>query len=362
MRLIRSKLLLALAFASGAAHATCDSTLAAYAAAVGANDALVAGQLVSETPECFGASPQGAQVQINGTSFQQAGAISRALGLRFASDNPGPWADASLKGMAAGNAGKKWNVWGDLGNNDTRQRYVNAFSTITLIDSKVLNTVIGADFPWSPSTVVGVSLGLDRGDTDGRDPGLTYFNSVSTRGYSIAPYVGIQLSKALFLDASMGLGRGKFTTNQGTDGKSTRWYAAANLGYERWTGNYQLTGKASYLHGIEDYGTIRSLGVGVNGSAAKSTLGQLRLSAQVAYWANGIMPFASLGYMSDVERKSTQFGTFANPIGRDAWTWSLGVNFISLSSGLTGSIAYRQEESRGNQENRSLTANIGLRF
>ena len=361
-KLIRLELLFGMALAGSIAHANCDTDLVAYSAAVSANNAVVAGQFISETPECFGASPQAAQVQINGTSFQQVGSISRALGLRFASDNPGPWADAGLKGMAAGNAGKKWNVWGDLGNNDTRQRYINGFGTTTLSDANVSNAVLGADIPWSPSTVVGLSLAIDRGDMDGRDPGLTYFNQSSTSGYALAPYVGIQLSKAFFLDASMGLGRGKFRTNNNTDGKASRWFAAANLGYESWMGKYQLTGKASYLHAFEDYANTRANGVGVNGTAAKSTLGQIRLAAQVAYWADGIMPFASLGYMSDVERKTTLFGTFANPIGRDAWVWSLGVNFISLSSGLTGSIVFRQEEGRTSQDVRMLSANIGLRF
>lgn len=362
MRLIRSNLLLAVALSGGSAFANCDATLIAYSAAVGANNALLAGEYLSETPECFGATAQAAQVQINGTSFQQASSISRALGLRFASDNPGPWADAGLKGMAAGNAGKKWNVWGDLGHINTSQSYVNGFATTTLSDANVTNSVIGADFPWSPGTVVGLSLAIDRGDMDGRDPGLTYFNKSNTSGYAIAPYVGIQLSKSIFFDASMGLGRSKFNTNNNTDGKANRWFAAANLSYESWTGNYQLTGKASYLHAVEDYGTARANGVGVNGTAAKSTLGQIRLGAQVAYWANGVMPFASLGYSNDVHRKSTLFGTFANPIGRDAWIWSLGVNFISLSSGLTGSIAYRQEEGRNNQNVKTLSANIGLRF
>ncbi len=43
-----------------------------------------------------------AQVQINGTSFQQAAAISRSLRLRFESDNPGPRADTGIKGLTPG--------------------------------------------------------------------------------------------------------------------------------------------------------------------------------------------------------------------------------------------------------------------
>jgi Autotransporter beta-domain len=347
---------------TGVAHATCDSTLASYQSAVSTNNFVLAEQLISETPACFGGGHVTAQVQINGTSFQQAAAISRALRLRFESDNPGPRADVGIKGMAAGNAGKKWNLWGSLENNDTRQSYFNAISTTTRNDSNVLNSVLGVDYSLSPSMVVGVSLAIDRGDTDGSDSTLAYLNKIDSRGYAIAPYIGIQISKVLSFDASAGFGRGKFSTNFATDGKSDRWFGAANLNYERWMGNIQFTGKAGYLRAVEDYENLRSAGAPVLGTAAKNTLGQVRLNAQAGYWMNGFMPYASLGYVNDVERKTTQFGAPASPIGKDGWVWSLGVNFISLSNGVTGGIAYKQEEGRGNQQNKSLMANLGIRF
>jgi len=357
-----SGLLAGLGLASGAAYATCDSTLSSYQSAVSTNNAVLAGQLVSETPECFGGGPTTAQVQINGTSFQQASAISRSLNLRFSSDVPGPRADSGIKGMAAGNAGKKWNVWGSVENNDTRQSYSNLVATVTRNESDVRNSVLGIDYSLSPTTVLGVSLAMDRGSISGNDSTLTYFNQMNSDGYSIAPYFGMQLSKTIVLDASFGLGRGKFDTIHRTEGKSDRWFGAANLNYERWIGNMQFTGKASYLRAVEDYENLRSLGAPVIGTAAKNTLGQMRLTGQLGYWLNGIMPYASLGYVSDVERKTTQFGAGNNPIGKDAWVWSLGVNFISLSSGITGGIAYKQEESRSNQQNKSLMANIAFRF
>ncbi len=354
-------LFVGLAAVSGAAFATCDSTLSSYQSAVASNNLALARQEISETPECFGGSPASAQVQINGTSFQQAAAISRSLRLRFESDNPGPRADAGIKGMAAGNAGKKWNVWGNVENNDTRQSYRNLGGLVTRNDSDVLNTVLGVDYSLSPTAVFGVSVAIDRGDTAGTDSTFTYLNKVDTDGYSIAPYVGIQINKALSFDASLGMGKGKFGTNHRTDGKSDRWFGAANLNYEHWMGQVQFTGKASYLRAVEDYENTRNAGVPVIGTAARNTLGQIRLVAQAGYWMNGVMPYASLGYVSDVERKSTLFGA-TNPIGKDAWVWSLGINFISLSNGLTGGIAYKQEESRGNQQNKSLMANIALRF
>jgi len=363
-RFSRAALLVGMGLASGVASATpCSSAISSYESAVSSNAYSSAAQILSNHPECFGGSATTSQVQINGTSFQQVSSISRALGLRFASDNPGPRADTGIKGMAAGNAGKKWNVWGSLENNDTRQSYVAANTFTTRNDSDVLNSVFGVDYSLSPTMVFGVSMAFDKGDVSGRNsaPGTT-LNNIDTDGYAIAPYIGIQLSKSLFFDASIGFGKGEFSSNTGTAGDSDRWFGAANLGYERWMGNLQFTGKASYLRAVEDHDNTRVAGVAAIGTGGKNTLGQVRLTGQLGYWLNGAMPYASLGYVSDVERKSTQFGAGANPIGKDGWVWSLGVNFISLSSGITGGIAYKQEESRSNQQNKSLMANIAFRF
>lgn len=360
----RLGLLVGLGLASGVASATpCSSAVSSYESAVSSNSFSSASQILSNHPECFGASATTSQVQITGTSFQQMSAISRALGLRFASDNPGPRADIGIKGMAAGNAGKKWNVWGSVENNYTRQSYVAANTFTTRNDSDVLNTVLGVDYSLSPTMVFGVSAAFDRGDVSGKNsaPGTT-LNNIDSDGYAVAPYIGIQLSKALFFDASIGFGRGKFSSSTATEGESDRWFGAANLGYEHWMGNLQFSGKAGYLRGVEDHDNLKAAGVTAIGTGGKNTLGQLRLTAQLGYWINGVMPYGSLGYVSDVERKTTQFGAGNNPIGKDAWVWALGVNFISLSSGLTGGIAYRQEESRSNQQNKSLMANIALRF
>ena len=355
-----------LAAVSGIASATpCDSALSSYESAVSSSDTVTAGLLLSSHPECFGASAITARTQINATSFAQAAAISRAVGLRFASDAPGPRADAGIRGMAAGGAGKKWNGWGNVANNDTRQSY-RALNTFTSNqDSDIWNTVVGADYTLSPTMVLGLSAAYDKGDGSGfnTNPGNTP-NNIDSHGYSIAPYLGMQLSKALVFDASFGIGRGKITSSTLTEAESDRWFAAANLGYERWMGNLQFTGKASLLHGVEKYDDAKDtqLGTLFIGTAARNTIDQLRLNVQAGYWINGFMPYAGLGYTNDVRRKTTQFGAPSNPIGRDAWVWTIGVDFFSLASGMTGGVAYRQEENRDNQKNNSLTANLSIRF
>jgi hypothetical protein len=356
-----------LAAACGVASATpCDSALSSYEDAVlGFAPASQASTLLSAHPECFPAGSVTSRVQINSTSFVQVSAISTALASRWFADGPVPRADAGVRGMAAGGVGKAWNVWGNLNQNDTRQSYTAANAFNSKYDSNIRNTVIGADYALSPTMAVGVSAAYDRGDGSGlnANPGNTP-NTFNSDGSMIAPYFGMQISKELAFDASIGLGRGKLRTDSSTEAKADRWFGGANLAYNRWMGNLQWTGKASYLHGEEKYDNSRDTATGATfvGTGAKNKIDQLQAGVQAGYWMNGFMPYAGLKYSSDVHRSTSQFGAGNDPIGKGAWVWALGVNFFSMSNGVTGGIAYNQEESRSNQKNNSLTANISLRF
>ncbi|CAK0776530.1 hypothetical protein CCP3SC15_5520003 [Gammaproteobacteria bacterium] len=75
-----------------------------------------------------------------------------------------------------------------------------------------------------------------------------------------------------------------------------------------------------------------------------------------------MMPYVGLSYSSDLSRSTNQVGASADLVGKNAWIWTVGLNFFSLRNGLTGGIAYSQEEGRTNQKNNILVANIGLRF
>jgi hypothetical protein len=206
---------------------------------------------------------------------------------------------------------------------------------------------------------VGVSAAFDSGDGTGSNG--TTANSITSKGYTFAPYFGMQLSPALALDASLGFGKGELNTTN-VKNEADRWFAAANLAYNQWMDKVQLTGKLGYLHGEENYGNSTVAGAVQNGTAAKNKLDQLRLGVQAGYWMNGFMPYAGLTYTSDVGRSTTQAGAASDPIGKDAWVWTLGANFFSLKSGVTGGIAYNQEEGRSNQKNNSLMVNITIRF
>ncbi|MDP2809899.1 MAG: hypothetical protein Q8O34_07085 [Rhodocyclaceae bacterium] len=304
-------------------------------------------------------------MQISSTSFAQISTISSALASRFlaSTSGPAPRADAGgVKGMAAGSGKSPWNVWASVGNNNTRISYF-ANTATRENESDLLNTVLGGDYALSSNMAVGVSVAFDRGSGVGKAAGVVQ-NSFSSEGYMIAPYLGMQLSKEMAVDISAGFGSGEMTSGSTTTttSEADRMFYAANLSYNQWMGNVQLLGKLGYLHGEEDYGNSKTNGVANNFTAAENKVDQLRAGVQAGYWMNGVMPYAGLAYSSDVNRSTTQMNAPGNPVGRDAFVWTLGVNFFSLSSGVTGGIAYNQEESRTNQKNNSLMANINLRF
>jgi hypothetical protein len=364
--ILRAGIVAGLGMASAGAWATeCDSALSNYQSYVSTNDLSGAGYIVSNHPECFGGSGATSQAQINATAFTQVTAISNAMAQRLTSGGPVATASLGLKGMAAGGAAGKWNFWGNLNNSDTRQSYTAANGFKTKNESDVMTVVLGGDYALSNTLNLGVSGAFDEGDGSGinRAPGNTP-NGSQTNGYLIAPYLGWQFAKAWSVDASAGFGRGQLETNTNTDVSASRWFAAANLNYSRWMGNWQFTGRASLLHGVEDYNDIKNSTTGAKfvGTDARNTLDQLRLGVQAGYWMNGVMPYVSLAYTNDIRRKTTQFGVSGNPIGRDAWVWGLGMNFYSLKDGVTGGVGFSHETGRNNQTNYGMMANINIRF
>ncbi len=343
----------------------CNLQLNGYSFFAANGNVALASSTIRDNPECFSGTSSRAQVQINGTTFAQMNTISNVLQRRWDSDNPGPSAGLAFKGISAGNAGKKWNVWGNLDNNDTRQFYrIGTTAFVNKADSTVRNFVGGVDYSLGSNMVAGVSATYDDGNTGAFNtaPGGFPINDINTRGYSVAPYFGMQISKALSFDVSAGMGKAKFTTNTQTEGVSDRWFGSANLNYERWLGNFQFSGKASYLRATEDSDALKVAGAPKLGTAAKYTLGQARATAQAGYWISGFMPYVALGYVSDIERKTTLFGALDDPIGKNAWFWTVGANFISLSNGLTAGLFYRQEQGRTNQDVKVFSGNIAWRF
>lgn len=301
---------------------------------------------------------------ISATTLQQMLTISNAIGARSGALQapPGARADAGQRfGMAAGNAAK-WNVWGALSSDDNKYDGGTRGANVKF-SADALNTVLGADYALAPTLVLGLSAAFDRVDGSSSVNGLNAGN-YNTDGYTLAPYLGWQINKDWSLDATVGWGDSDFTGTGNVTNNADRFFYGTNLTYTHWYGNWQVTGKGSYLYGEEKYGNTNFNGTTVANTATKNKVDQWRLGVQAAYWMNGVMPYAGLAYSTDGRSTTMLPGAVqaTDDLGKSAWLWSLGVNFISIKNSLTGGIAYSAESGRSHGKRDVLMANINYRF
>ncbi len=300
-------------------------------------------------------SSAGAQQQAQATVVQQVSLISNAVSTRMLSSVGGPPSSkqaSSASGLAAGNITEKMNGWASLNQNNSRYSPSDAGNKRS---SDVTNAVLGFDYQITPTAVLGMSAAIDRGNGSVGSSG----QGVTTKGYALGPYMGFQLGQNMALDVSVGLGNGE--VSQGVNkAKSDRRFAAANLGYARWAGNLQYSGKLGYLISSEKYGDINTNGTTTANTRSKSEIDQLNLAGEVGYWMNsGTMPYLGLAYTRDTHLK---VATNDPKWDRDSFTLKLGLNFFSVSSKVTGGIAYTEELGRRNAKNENLMGNLNFRF
>lgn len=288
---------------------------------------------------------------ISVTTLQQMLTISNAITARSgAFQGPtGPRADAGQRfGMAAGNATEKWNVWGAISGDNTRY---DGGTIPTRFSADATNTVLGADYTLTPTLALGLSTAFDNvtgSSTVGAGAAAAKYR---IDGYTIAPYLGWQINQDWSLDATMGWGQGSYSGS--STANPDRFFYGSNLNYTRWFGNWQVTGKGSYLHGEEKFS-----------AASTNEIGQWRLGAQAGYWMNGVMPYLGLSYSTDNRSTTNAAGAASttDDLGKNALLWSVGANFISLKNSLTGGIAYSAESGRDHSKHDTLMANINYRF
>ena len=318
-------------------------------------------------PECFTTSNKSStSAQIAATSVQQITTISTAvsgrllaLGFRGPADQK-LGAASGVTGLAAAGNTKPYGIWGNIGQARTAYDGDSGVNNADKFSSTVTNTVFGLDYGFAADKIAGVSVALDHGNGS---LGVSAAGT-TTSGLSIAPYFGWQLNKTLALDASLGWGDGKFTSAGTNKSDTKRTFYAVNLSYAEWRGNLQLQGKAGYLVAKENYGDQVQNGASLANTSSSNTLSQFRIGGEVGYWMNnGTMPFLGLAYLSEDRSGSNAAGLANNSkLGTSAFLASLGVNFFSLSSGVTGGVLYTQELSRSNGKNNGLSANVSMKF
>ena len=310
---------------------------------------------------------------INATAFTQAMTISNAISTRLAGAGQAffgrPQKSAMLdsdKGMSAGATPNAWNVWANVDQNDTSYKYRTNTNAGTRGDTDVTNSVFGIDYLYSPRLVFGLSAGFDNGDGHMKidQNGALSRSNLDTKGWMIAPYLAWQINQAFSLDASIGMGEGEVTWKNKANltkdkADADRVFAALNLNYTTYVGNWQLNGKASYLYGSEDFENFKRNSVKQLGTKTKNTLDQMRLGFQAGYMLGNVMPYAGISYSNNV-RRTTDVGK--DYLGRDTFIATAGVNFFSASNKISGGVFYSQELDRSHSDNDIISANINFRF
>lgn len=266
--------------------------------------------------------------------------------------------------MSSGSEFTKWNFWGTLTSNETEQSLATKTKLID-IDTTIGTGLLGGDYTLSPTMVVGLSASINRGNGSIdhlNDAGLLISENNDSNSFVIAPYFGMQFSPELSLDVSLGFGSGELDLYKNTKNDYDSWFTGVNLSYATWMDNIQLSSKLSYMHGEEDHDASKTNGK-INPDAATNKLDQIRLGTQVGYWLDGFMPYVSLAYSSDVSSETSRTSSsFVNSIGKNAWVWSLGVDFFSLPNDITGGLSFTKEEGRDHQDNNTIAGNISIKF
>jgi len=315
-------------------------------------------------PECLsGTGGNISQDVIVGSTFYQTQTVSHIINNRFNTwGKTDQLTSNGMTGLSAGASTAKWSTWANF--NSNTQRYTAYGPRTSQSESETGNLVLGADYLIHPKFVLGISLALDQTEAKSYPNatqvglGITLPLNIETRGFNVAPYLGWQITPEWTLDASAGFGKGHYRDDLAL-AKSDRRFAAVNLSYTRWFGNWQALGKASFFHATDKYGdsTVNAIGV-IPGSGYRNKLSQFRLGGQVGYWMQGVMPYAGLAYTNDVSR-SAQANT---PWDKSAFVMTLGVDFTSVKDSVTAGFAYNREMGRSDSRNYNLIGTLNIRF
>ena len=307
-------------------------------------------------------SPGLAAGLLSTTGLNTAGIIGSAVG-SFASGGGSFAGDVrrfalpgqGYTGAAAAAGGTPWNAW-------VAYSRSNVDYTFTpLRSSGNVNVYLGGvDYTFANNVVFGVAVARDRTDVDLQFSG----GKLTGSGTTVAPYIGVPLSKQWALDATLGIGRTDVdTVNLGVTGstKDDRTIGSLGLSYRASIDKWQLTGRGAYLTVHDKLGAY-TLSNGTFVPDGTVNVSQFRLYGQVAYDAGYLVPYVGLSYINDVRRPDqAPVGGLSAANDRDAWTPAIGVRFKTDGS-VYGSIQYSSERNRSEVKNDQFLFNIGIRF
>jgi Autotransporter beta-domain. len=312
-------------------------------------------------------------------SSRVASAISGA-GSTFKVANNG---FSASSGVAAGNMENRLGIWVSGAYSSVEDEV-----TSTAFDGDVYSTFGGIDYKVTPRTLLGVSVGYENVDID------TKFNAHPTTGakgnldgdgYTVAPYVGVQLTPNANASLTGGYSKLEYDTLRydpisgnsitGSTDADRYFVSAAVTGTHKLRGNWNLHGKVSAFYADEEKDAFTETEA-VNGNtiaqgSVDNQFGQASLDARLGYATRYAEPYALAAVDFDFSKDEAPVGTgtsLAPAQQKSALDdsdfgarFGGGLNF-RLGSNMTGNVEAYTVEFRDDYSEYTVTGGLRLNF
>jgi hypothetical protein len=287
------------------------------------------------------------------------------------------WRGKYGHGIAAGERGVNWGIWGSANYSDFEGSPV--FGTaITRFEGDTKTGLIGADVTFADMFTVGVALGYATSDTD------TAFNggNIESDGVTLAPYGLIVINDNVSIDASVGFSsleneQSRLDPTDSTPAvpvflrgtfDSSRWFISTNLNGNLVRGRWAFGAQLGLLKTAETQDAYAESG----GSSARTirerglSLSEGHLSLDAGYALGAFEPFGRIGYYKEFSRNDGQNvgglpgGNVRTAFDDDAWRLAAGVRYFGQR--FSGALEIESEQGRTDFENTTVLLSVRGNF
>lgn len=250
-------------------------------------------------------------------------------------------------------------------------------NTATAFDGDILVGLVGADYQVTPSVVVGLSVGYEDIDIDTQYNGFAgQDGSLEGDGYTIAPYVGVQLTEILTADLTAGYSDLEYDTlrfDPSTGNRITgstdadRYFVSAGLsGHHALPNDWMAKIRGSVFYASEDkdaFTETESTGATIAVGDEETELGQLSLDTRWVYEAHDVIkPYALIGAEYDFVKDDVTVAA-GQSVADDDFGAKFGAGFnVKLGDNVTGGIEAYTVEFREDYDEYTATANLRVNF
>lgn len=289
----------------------------------------------------------------NGASLRVGGANYGSIGNERTKEeqleaNAGSTAQS---GVAAGDLGNGWSIWGSYTHSDFDSDFVFSGSSLAY-SAKARSALVGVDSLITERFLLGFAVGYQDLSSS------TYFNGggQDSDGFVISPYGAVIINDNFSIDVSGGYSDVEYDQTRVSPGVGTptvgsfdadRWFFATNLNAVFVSGDWVIGGRFGYFYTEEEQDGYTETGAAARTVADRDIdLSQLVLGGDLAYSVGPIEPYALVVYRNDLSKDDGESagglpGSFTSvqPSDDDEFQVGFGVRYFS-NYGVTANAEY----------------------